>query len=94
MASNSNLIPPCGIGAAGHTFHDSKFPPYEYSYLSAYPVEVTGDTKSSTLPQNDKIRILAISTAEENPSLTPAQPLFNTLGHTESPREMESKLDD
>ncbi len=65
--------------------------PYEYSYLFAYPIEVTGDTKSITLPSNDKIRILAISTAEENPSITPAEPLFDTLGRSEPPQEMEAK---
>jgi alpha-mannosidase len=65
--------------------------PYEYSYLFAYPIEVAGDAKSITLPSNDKIRILAISTAEENPSIVPVQPLFDTLGHTESPQEMEGK---
>jgi alpha-mannosidase len=65
--------------------------PYEYSYLFAYPIEVTGITRSITLPSNDKIRILAISTAEENPSITPVQPLYDTLGRTEPPLEMESK---
>jgi alpha-mannosidase len=63
--------------------------PYEYSYLFAYPIEVTGDVKSITLPANEKIRILAISTAEENPSIAPVEPLYDTLGRTESPKEME-----
>ena len=63
--------------------------PYAYSYLFAYAIDVTGDPKSITLPMNDKIRILAISTANVNPSLFPAQPLYDTLGHTEPPREME-----
>jgi alpha-mannosidase len=65
--------------------------PYEYSYLFAYPIDVTGDAKSITLPSNDKIRILAISTAEENPSIAPVQPLYDTLGRTESPQETEGK---
>ncbi len=65
--------------------------PYEYSYLFAYPIEVAADAKSITLPSNDKIRILAISTAEENPSIAPAEPLFDTLGRTEPPQEMEAK---
>lgn len=65
--------------------------PYEYSYLFAYPIEVGGDAKSITLPSNDKIRILAISTAEENPSIVAVQPLYDTLGRTESPQEMEGK---
>jgi alpha-mannosidase len=31
------------------------------------------------LPKNDSIRILAISVARENPEVTPAQPLYDTL---------------
>ncbi len=65
--------------------------PYEYSYLFAYPIEVTGDAKSITLPSNDKIRILAISTAEENPSIAPVEPLFDTLCRSEPQQEMEAK---
>lgn len=65
--------------------------PYEYSYLFAYPIEVVGDAKSITLPTNDKIRVLAISTAEESPSIVPVQPLYDTLYRTEPPQEMEGK---
>jgi alpha-mannosidase len=61
--------------------------PYEYSYLFAYPVEVAGGAKTITLPSNDKIRILAISTAEQNPSIAPVQPLYDTLGRTEPPQD-------
>lgn len=65
--------------------------PYAYSYLFAYAIDVSGDPKSITLPMNDKIRILAISTANVNPSLFPAQPLYDTLGRTEPPQDMEGK---
>jgi alpha-mannosidase len=65
--------------------------PYAYSYLFAYAIDVSGDPKSITLPKNDKIRILAISTANVNPSLFPAQPLYDTLGRTEPPQDMEGK---
>jgi alpha-mannosidase len=53
--------------------------PYQYSYLFAYPIEVSGDPKTLTLPNNDKIRILAISMVTEDPEVTPAQPLFDTM---------------
>jgi alpha-mannosidase len=53
--------------------------PYQYSYLFAYPIEVSGDAKTLKLPDNDRIRILAISVAEEDPKLVPATPLFDTL---------------
>jgi alpha-mannosidase len=65
--------------------------PYEYSYLFAYPIEVPAGARSITLPSNDKIRILAISTAQENPTLAPVQPLYDTLGRTDPPQEMEAK---
>ena len=53
--------------------------PYQYSYLFAYPIELSAGERKLTLPDNDKIRILAISTVEENPALYPAQPLYDTL---------------
>ncbi|RSL17317.1 alpha-mannosidase [Edaphobacter aggregans] len=56
--------------------------PYQYSYLFAYPMEVSENTKTLTLPNNEKIRILAISVAQEEPGLIPAQPLYDTLSHT------------
>jgi len=57
--------------------------PYQYSYLFAYPIELSGDVRALTLPNNDKIRILAVSVAEENPALEPAQPLYDKLRSTE-----------
>ena len=53
--------------------------PYEYSYLFAYPIDLTTNDHTLTLPTNDKIRILAISVAREGPNVTPAQPLYDTL---------------
>ena len=32
-----------------------------------------------TLPDNDKIRVMAISVAETNPQVKPAQPLYDVL---------------
>ena len=61
--------------------------PYEYSYLFAYPIDLPAGTKTITLPRNNKIRILAISVAEENPEVKPAQPLYDTLSRSESATE-------
>ena len=52
---------------------------YRYSYLFAYPMDLPDGTKSIKLPENDKIRILAISVAQENPDVKPAQPLYDVL---------------
>jgi alpha-mannosidase len=59
--------------------------PYRYSYLFAYPIEVSGSPKTLKLPNNDKIRILAISTVEGNPELNAAQSLYDTLNGVAPP---------
>ena len=53
--------------------------PYAYSYLFAYPIDLPDGAKRITLPNNDKIRILAISVADANPKVTSAQPLYDML---------------
>jgi alpha-mannosidase len=53
--------------------------PYRYSYLFAYPIDLPGGAKTITLPDNDKIRVLAISVADENAEVRPAQPLYDVL---------------
>ncbi len=63
--------------------------PYQYSYLFAYSLEIPAGTKTLTLPDNDKIRIFAISAAEDNPWLRPAAPLYDTLGTTEPSVNLE-----
>ena len=53
--------------------------PYSYSYLFAYPIDLPAGAKAVTLPDNDKIRIMAISVADENEAVTPVQPLYDVL---------------
>jgi alpha-mannosidase len=53
--------------------------PYGYSYLFAYPIDLQPGAKTIQLPDNDKIRILAISVAEENPEVEAVQPLYDVL---------------
>ena len=52
---------------------------YRYSYLFAYPIDLPAGAKTIKLPVNDKIRILAISAAQENPRVKPVQPLYDVL---------------
>ena len=52
---------------------------YRYSYLFGYAIDLPSGAKSIKLPKNDKIRILAISVAKENPESKPAQPLYDVL---------------
>ncbi|MGA7505639.1 MAG: glycoside hydrolase family 38 C-terminal domain-containing protein [Candidatus Sulfotelmatobacter sp.] len=53
--------------------------PYRYSYLFAYAIDLPPGAKTLTLPDNDSIRIFAISVADENPAIRPAQPLYDVL---------------
>jgi alpha-mannosidase len=53
---------------------------YRYSYLFAYPIDLPEGTRTMTLPDNDKIRILAIAVAAEKGDGKPAQPLYDELG--------------
>jgi alpha-mannosidase len=52
---------------------------YAYSYLFAYAIDLPKTAKSIKLPNNDHVRILAISVAEENPKVKPTRPLYDVL---------------
>jgi len=52
---------------------------YGYSYIFGYSIDLPRGAKTLTLPNNDKVRVLAISVADETPELTPAQPLYDVL---------------
>ena len=56
---------------------------YSYSYLFGYSIELPAGARTITLPKNDKVRILAISVAQENPAVHPARTLYDTLGRSE-----------
>lgn len=55
---------------------------YAYSYLYAYMIEVPESAKTLTLPDNERIRILAITLANEPAQVRPAWPLYDTLEHS------------
>jgi alpha-mannosidase len=57
---------------------------YAHAYLFAYPINLLPGTTTLTLPDNDRIRILAISVADESGWVTPAQPLYDTLEQTDN----------
>jgi len=58
--------------------------PYRYSYLFAYQIDIPVGAHSITLPKNEKVGILAISVADEAPTVQPAQPLYDVLPSSES----------
>jgi alpha-mannosidase len=53
---------------------------YAYSYLFAYTVELPPGAQTLTLPNDDKIRIMAVTVSDEGSQVRPAQPLFDALG--------------
>ncbi|MDQ2832785.1 MAG: glycosyl hydrolase-related protein [Acidobacteriota bacterium] len=77
--------------ASHHHTADGLNQPYQYSYLFAYALDLPADARTITLPNNDKIRVLAVSVAKENPAVKAAQPLFDPLKHTEQPTALEAK---
>ncbi|HEU0252411.1 MAG TPA: glycosyl hydrolase-related protein, partial [Pyrinomonadaceae bacterium] len=52
---------------------------YAYSYLFAYVIDVPANAKTLTLPNNDNVRILAISGSNELVNVQPAAALYDTL---------------
>ena len=53
--------------------------PYAYSYLFAYAMQLPAGARSVTLPNNPRVRILAMTVSDEGAPLAPAQPLYDTL---------------
>lgn len=53
--------------------------PYGYSYLFGYSIDLPAGARTMRLPNNDRVRILAVSVARENSAVTPAQPLYDVL---------------
>jgi len=82
LGMSPGFIKRAGIAwyASHHHTADGLNEPYEYSYLFAYGVNLPANAHSVTLPDNENVRILAVSVAEENPEVKPAQPLYDVLG--------------
>jgi alpha-mannosidase len=52
---------------------------YAYSYLFAYVIDLPAGARTLVLPDNDRIRILAVTVADEPAIISPAHPLYDTL---------------
>jgi alpha-mannosidase len=52
---------------------------YAYSYLFAYPIDLPAGAKTLTLPDDGKIRVMAVSVAREAPGVRLTAPLYDTL---------------
>jgi alpha-mannosidase len=52
---------------------------YAYSYLFAFTIDVPANARTLTLPQNEYVRILAITGSNERDWVRPAHALYDTL---------------
>ncbi|HWX53171.1 MAG TPA: glycoside hydrolase family 38 C-terminal domain-containing protein [Verrucomicrobiae bacterium] len=62
---------------------DGNFEAYTYSYLFAYPIDLPANARTLTLPDNPRIRILAITATNEAGEVRPVQPLYDTLNQAQ-----------
>jgi alpha-mannosidase len=53
--------------------------PYSYSYLFAYAIDLPAGTKTITLPNNDKVRVMAVTVVDADPRVRPARPLYDVI---------------
>ena len=53
--------------------------PYAYSYLYAYALDLARGARTLTLPDDDRIRVMAVTVSDERAGARPAQPLYDTL---------------
>jgi alpha-mannosidase len=58
---------------------DGSAEPYAYSYLFAYAIDLPPGATTLTLPDSERIRILAMTVADEPWVVTPVQPLYDVL---------------
>ena len=67
--------------ASHHHRADGASEPYAYSYLFAYEVELPAGAKTLTLPDDDRLRVMAVTVSDEGREVRPARPLYDTLEH-------------
>ncbi|HEY0376671.1 MAG TPA: glycoside hydrolase family 38 C-terminal domain-containing protein [Pyrinomonadaceae bacterium] len=73
---------PLGWFASHHHTPEGKSEAYAYSYLFVNVIELPAGARTLTLPDNDKIRIMAVTVSDEGAQVRPAHPLYDTLERT------------
>jgi alpha-mannosidase len=91
LGLRAGYIKPANVAWYASHFHTPQGlnQPYRFSYLFSYTIDLPENARTLTLPNDSKIKVFAISVANETTPLTPAQPLFDTLGHTTAPTKVE-----
>jgi len=70
---------PVGWFASHRHTADGANEPYAYSYLFAYSLQLPPGARSITLPDDDHLRIMAMTVSDEGAPVVPAQPLGDAL---------------
>ena len=65
--------------ASHRHLQDGTNDPYAFSYLFAYALEAPAGATTLTLPNDERIRVLAVTVSDESSMVRPAHPLFDTL---------------
>ena len=65
--------------ASHHHRADGLSEAYAYSYLYAYALDIPAGAKTLTLPDDGRVRVLAVTVSDESDAVRPAQPLFDWL---------------
>ncbi len=53
--------------------------PYAYAYLFAYAIDLPAGAQALTLPNDDRVRVLAVTVSNEQETVRAAAPLYDTL---------------
>ena len=69
-----------GWHSSRHHRADGKSEAYGYSHLFDYAVELPRGAHALTPPNDDRLRIMAVTVSGEGEAVTPAHPLYDTLG--------------
>ena len=65
--------------ASHHHRPDGLSEAYAYSSLFAYALDIPAGAKTLTLPDDERVRVLAVTVSDEADAVRPAQPLFDWL---------------
>ena len=66
---------------------------YAYSYLFVYTIDVPANARTLTLPNNDRVRILAITGSDERSTVKPISPLYeeNLFSHKKAQKAQNNQ---
>jgi alpha-mannosidase len=66
--------------ASHHHLADGSNDPYAFAYLFAYAIDLPANAATLTLPDDETIRVLAVTVSDEGERVRPARPLYDVLG--------------